>query len=379
MTIRLARDEEPAAPSAATVGYSLKGHKLLMLVPAPFLPPPEYLEHLSRRFPGLEIFTHAREWADGSAPVPSADGGWRWEDITILITGSALPDKEQAVKLQYVQLLSAGANHILKHPLFAETDITFCTANGVHGPQISEWIVGTLLSFEHHLPPLWDQQKESLWDRKDAYQKVTDSVGRRLGVLGYGSIGRQTARLCKALGMDVHAYTLHPRNTAESRRDTSYAPPGTGDPEGLFPSKWFSGGSKEDLHQFLSSGLDVLVISTPLTDKTTHLLGAEEFEILSQRGTFVSNIARGPIIDTDALLDALDTGKIRGAALDVTDPEPLPKDHALWKAKNVMITPHVSAASSSYGKRILSILDGNLERLSQGKTLMNRVSRKDGY
>lgn len=209
MTIRLARDEEPAAPSAATVGYSLKGHKLLMLVPAPFLPPPEYLEHLSRRFPGLEIFTHAREWADGSAPVPSADGGWRWEDITILITGSALPDKEQAVKLQYVQLLSAGANHILKHPLFAETDITFCTANGVHGPQISEWIVGTLLSFEHHcqfffrlclgdpclpgkkslitdtnailtVPPLWDQQKESLWDRKDAYQKVTDSVGRRL-------------------------------------------------------------------------------------------------------------------------------------------------------------------------------------------------------
>lgn len=191
------------------------------------------------------------------------------------------------------------------------------------------------------------------------------------------------ARLSKALGMDVHAYTLHPRETPESRRDDTYAPPGTGDPDGAFPSRWFSGGSREDLHRFLSSGLDLLVVAAPLTSKTTHLLGADELNLLGEGGrrgkTFVSNIARGQVIDTDALIAALEEGVIRGAALDVTDPEPLPKGHPLWKAKNVLITPHVSGSSTKLGPRILSILDMNLGRLNEGRPLANRVNRKEGY
>lgn len=379
MTLKSYDTPLPDAGADSTLGTGLKGHKLLMLVPPPFAPSAEYLAQLKEKYPDLEVFVHSTTWADKTTPTPSEESGWRWEDITILVTGSALPDKEKAVKLQYVQLLSAGANHILKNPLFAETDVAFCTANGVHGPQISEWIVGTLLSFEHHFPKLWDEQKKCSWEHTAEYQNVTDSVARRIGILGYGSIGRQTAKVCKAMGMDVHAYTLHPRETAKSRRDASYAPPGTGDPEGIFPSRWFSGGSKEDLHSFLASDLDVLVISTPLTDKTTHLIGAEELEILSRRRTFISNIARGPILDTDALVHALETGGIRGAALDVTDPEPLPKDHALWRTKNVIITPHISAASLAYGKRVLDILGLNLNKLSKGGDLINHVSRERGY
>jgi phosphoglycerate dehydrogenase-like enzyme len=180
--------------------------------------------------------------------------------------------------------------------------------------------------------------------------------------------------------MSVHAFTLHPRNSPESKRDESYHPPGLGDPEGNLPSKWYAGSTTAELHEFLSSGLDLLVVSLPLTDKTRHLIGLAELELLGKnRRTFISNIARGAIINTDALIKALNSDVIRGAALDVTDPEPLPQDHELWKAKNIIITPHVSGASTQYSTRVLAILGINLERLSRDQELMNRVSRKDGY
>jgi phosphoglycerate dehydrogenase-like enzyme len=183
------------------------------------------------------------------------------------------------------------------------------------------------------------------------------------------------------MGMKVHAYTLHPRPTPESRRDESWTPEGLGDPEGVLPSKWFSGETTERLHEFLASGLDLLLISTPLTDNTRHLISAPEFKVLAaqKRTTLVSNIGRGPIIHTDDLISALNEGLIGGAALDVTDPEPLPADHPLWKTKNVIITPHISGASVAYNQRVLAILEYNLKRFSEGKELTNRVNRKEGY
>jgi phosphoglycerate dehydrogenase-like enzyme len=199
------------------------------------------------------------------------------------------------------------------------------------------------------------------------------------GILGYGAIGRQTARVATALGMTVHAYTLHARPTPESRRDDTYTPPGLGDPDGKFPAKWFSGGSRPELHAFLGSGLDLLVVSTPLTEKTTHLISKAEFEVLGGRKTFVTNISRGAVVATDDLVDALNAGLIKGAALDVTDPEPLPEGHALWKAKNVIITPHVSGGSTAYAERVFAILGYNLDRFSKGKPLTNRINRREGY
>lgn len=187
------------------------------------------------------------------------------------------------------------------------------------------------------------------------------------------------ARVAAALGMDVHAYTLHPRPTPESRRDPGYTPLGTGDPDGVFPSKWYSGSSTEELHAFLSSGLDLLVIAAPLTNDTKHLIAAPELRILSERKTFISNVGRGPIIETNDLIAALNQGLIRGAALDVTDPEPLPDGHPLWSAKNIIITPHISGASTSNRTRAQAILETNLNRLSEGKALINEVSRKEGY
>lgn len=200
------------------------------------------------------------------------------------------------------------------------------------------------------------------------------------GILGYGSVGRQCAVLGRALGMDVHAYTLHERPTPESRRDDSFTEKGLGDPAGEVPSRWFHG--QEQLDDFLK-GLDILVIVLPLTAKTHGMIGKRELEMLGgRRGgrkAFVSNVGRGPIVKTDDLIDALNDGVIGGAALDVTDPEPLPADHALWRARNVVITPHVSGNSTHYNERVLKILLENMGRRSRGQEMMNQVNRALGY
>ncbi|KAI6090286.1 hypothetical protein F4821DRAFT_228992 [Hypoxylon rubiginosum] len=354
----------------------LKGHKLLLIVP--WDPPAGYIDGLHKSFPGLEV-VHSNwdTWKESSLPSDVADEDWK--TVTILLTGPKFPTKEAASNLQLVQLQSAGANYVLDNPLFKDTDIAFCTANGVHGPQIAEWIICTFLAFQHNIPRFLDNIKEHKWERSWDDSDTQDAVHQRVGILGYGSIGRQVARVAKALGMDVYAYTNRPRPTPESRRDDSFVVPGLGDPEGLLPSKWFSGTKPEEIHDFLSADLDLLVLALPLTPQTRGMIAAPQFKILEGKKTYVTNIGRGPVINTDDLITALNEGWIRGAALDVTDPEPLPKGHPLWDAKNIIITPHVSGNSTSYNQRLLSILDINLHRLSEGKEFMNRVSRKRGY
>jgi len=211
-------------------------------------------------------------------------------------------------------------------------------------------------------------------------------------VLGYGSIGRQVARVGKAMGMDVIAYTASPRTTPESKHDKGFIVPGTGDPDGSIPSAWYSGLDKKSLHNFLAQDIDHLLVSVPLTKQTTHFLAAAEFEILSKRNAFISNISRGQILQQSDLIDSLRKyksndpldggdggGGLRGAALDVTDPEPLPKDDPLWDAPNCIITPHISGLGAAYVDRAFQVLEVNLDRRENGERMINVVDRKRGY
>jgi phosphoglycerate dehydrogenase-like enzyme len=179
--------------------------------------------------------------------------------------------------------------------------------------------------------------------------------------------------------MDVIVYTMREKPTPESKKDDSYNVPNTGDPDGLIPSAWYSGTSKESLNHFLAQDLDLLVICLPLTSSTTNLIAKEQFQILAKKKTFISNIARGPIINTTDFMEALENGLIRGAAVDVTDPEPLPKEHPLWKSPNIFISPHVSWHSSGHRERLLGVLELNLGRLSEGKEFVNLVDKELGF
>ncbi|KAK5109799.1 hypothetical protein LTR62_006532 [Meristemomyces frigidus] len=357
-------------------GGPAKEHLLILL---PGAEPKEILSALRKRFPHIEI-TYL-----SASPSPSIPDK-AWNDVTILYTLFTFPPSlSLCPHLRVVQLASAGSNQIQSHPIYTSSDIIITTASGIHGPQIAEWCIMTALVQSHEYNKLHDFQKEHRWGKKEAgsdFMHVRDMVGRRLGVLGYGSIGRQVGRVGKALGMDVIAYTATPKDSAEKKKDQGFIVPGTGDAEGVVPSAWYSGLDKASLRHFLKQEIDWLVVSVPLTKETRHFLSMDEFKALSQDGTrpvFVQNIARGPILDQPALIRALKDGTVAGAALDVTDPEPLPEDSELWDMENVIVTPHVSAAGVAYEERAFRLFEVNLERLGKGEGLLNVVRRERGY
>ena len=306
----------------------------------------------------------------------------------------------------FIHIVSAGTDHFWTKPIYKDSHIPITTSSGIHGPMIAEWVMMTSLVASHRYNLLHQWQMNQTWDGDDpkggsgkgkgkaVFHSVTDQVGQRLGILGYGSIGRHVARITQAMGMDVIVLTASPRPTPQSRKDAGFIVPGTGDPDGSIPSAWYSGTDKESLHHFLGQDIDHLLVSVPLTTATRGLLGRDEFAILAKRNAFVSNIARGEIIVQDDLIDALRTYEtdattaveegrprkgLRGAALDVTTPEPLPKGHPLWEAPNCIITPHMSGVSKEYNVRAFQVLEANLHRRKKGRELLNVIDRKTGY
>ncbi|EKD12152.1 uncharacterized protein L3040_003357 [Drepanopeziza brunnea f. sp. 'multigermtubi'] len=340
------------------------------------------ISSIRSKHPQVQIEYQNIAFVPGFAPNLDSVPEETWRKTTILVTLASFPSSIKLIpNLKLIHLFSAGANHLAETPIWKETDIPFTNSSGVHGPQIAEWVLLQILSHTHQQKTLLQWQKEHKWGPHSGLNFVQDGVGQRLGVLGYGAIGRQTARIAKALGLDVIAYTASPRPTPDSKRDRGYTVPGTGDVDGLIPSRWYSGLDKASLHNFLGQDIDILLVSVPLTKETTHFLGKEEFALL--KGAFVVNIARGAVLQQDDLIAALkikpEDGGLRGAALDVTDPEPLPRDSELWDLENVAITPHISGLGTMYLDRSFEILEMNLTRIENGEKLLNEVDKKKGY
>jgi phosphoglycerate dehydrogenase-like enzyme len=345
----------------------------ILLVFLPTDPDADWIAKIESKYPGIKV-----RWSVRATPEELILDPAVWEGVTMFVTMRPHP-AELMKSVRYVQLSSAGADRWLNpvHPKYQDPNTIFCTGNGTHPPQIAEWVIGTYLMMSHRMLDYYASQKEAVW-RRTLYD-IEDAPGKRIGILGYGAIGRQVARVAAAMGMEVYAYTRSERATPESRRDDSYCVPGTGDPDGLIPARWFHGASKEDVNTFLAQDLDVLVIGLPLTDATRKVIGREQLQILARKKAFLSNIARGPIVDTDALIKALNEGWLWGAALDVTDPEPLPDGHPLWTTPNVIVTPHVSWQTPYYWKRVLNIVEINLEKLATGQLLINVMDREHHY
>lgn len=362
-----------------------------LVLALPYREPVAILDRLRKNHPQFKItyrqITHSKSPFIVDTEIPKE----LFHDATILATASVLPESpEDCPDLKLIQFFSAGIDHIVNSPIYKSTSIPLATASGIHGPTIAEWVLLTALVHSRKYDILHAFQTEHNWSHysnDSPLNRIRDRVGRRLGVLGYGSIGRQVARVAKAMGMDVIAYTAHPRPTPESKKDKGFIVPGTGDPDGSIPTAWFSGLDKASLHDFLAQDIDHLLISVPITPDTKHFLAAPEFAILGQRNAFISNIARGQILQQDDLIAALEQGArnngkdggLGGAALDVADPEPLPKDHPLWDAPNCIVTPHISGLSTEYRDRSFQVLETNLKLWEEGKELINVVNRKSGY
>lgn len=272
--------------------------QLLLIVPEP--EPKEIVDKLRDKFPQIEILFYQVTFTFDLDKIASQLPPNVWDNATLLCTFSAFPKKlSQAPKLEFVQLLSAGSNQIQNNPIYTDSEIPIAVTTGIHGPQIAEWVIMTALVQSHDYKRLYECQKKHVWGRdmeNDAYNSVRDRAGLRLGVLGYGSIGRQVGRLAKAMGMTVLAYTASKKDTPEKKKDKGFIVPGTGDADGEIPEEWFSGLDKESLHHFLRQDVDWLVVAVPLTKETTHFLSTEEFVALSQEGKkapYVTNIARG--------------------------------------------------------------------------------------
>jgi phosphoglycerate dehydrogenase-like enzyme len=246
--------------------------------------------------------------------------------------------------------------------------IRACNARGVVETAIAEWNVAMMVNLTRDLRGMIRNQEHGVWERADRFQR--ELRGSIVGLWGYGGIGRETARLAKALGLVVHAFARRPIG----KRELVYAVPGTGDPDGTLPDRVFRPGEER---AFLA-GLDFLVIAVPLTSRTRGLVGREELQALKKTACLL-NPARGAIVDEAALLAALREGWIAGAALDTHHAFPVPADHPFWRFPNVIMTPHVSGSAGGqfYLPRIWDLSVQNVQRHLAGEPLLNELTREE--
>lgn len=257
-------------------------------------------------------------------------------------------------KLQWLQTNSAGVEGYIKPGVLAENTL-LTNATGAYGLAISEHMLGMLLELFKKLELYRDAQKEGSWKSLGAVRAV---YGSTVLVLGMGDIGGEFGKRCKALGAKVIGVRRSPRQKPDYADEVHVM---------------------EDLDQLLPQA-DVVAITLPGTEATRGLMNRERLSKM-KKGAVLLNVGRGYIVDTDALCDALESGHLSGAGVDVTDPEPLPADHPLWKVPTAVVTPHVSGHYHlrQTHERIVNIFAENLERFRKGEALRNQVDFATGY
>ena len=263
---------------------------------------------------------------------------------------------DAAPKLVWVQVYWAGVEGCLANEVMGSGQVLLTNMQKMSSPTIGEHAIALMLSLTRGLTGLAKHMEDGEWRRADVRQSDVYSVdGKTVLVAGLGGIGKQVARRAKALGMRVVAT----RNS--SRQGPAYVD--------------YVGLSDELLA--LAREADVVVNALPLTEATAGLFDATFFATVKP-GSYFINVGRGGTVVTDALRAALDSGRIAGAGLDVTDPEPLPADHPLWQMSNVIITPHVASVGGSRRWHAMLVRE-NLRRYLAGEALLNVVDPERGY
>lgn len=321
----------------------------------------ELLERLRRVSPRLRV----RREDPASADYARAD---------ILYSGMPPRDLARAPGLKWVQLHMAGVDALRGHPIYTQSAIPLTTTSGVHAGTIAEYAVTALLALAHRVPRMVEWQRRGGWPPDEQRWPLfvpTEIRGATLGIIGYGSIGRELARIAKtAFAMKVLAGKRDPSR----HKDADYCPPGTGDPDGVFPDEWLGLDRLPDL----LARSDVVVMCAPLTPESRHMIGARELGLMKPTAYFI-NVGRGATVDESALARALADRRLAGAAVDVFAEEPPAAGHPLYSLDNAIVSPHVSGFLASYDAQCTELFAENLRRYLEGAPLVNLVDRARGY
>jgi Phosphoglycerate dehydrogenase and related dehydrogenases len=315
------------------------------------------------------------EWC--AKPMLAAAIGERWPQMRVvhLPNYDALPQElpdthifvgaslraEQfayAKSLQWIHSTAAGVSQLM-YPELRGSGVIVTNPSGIFSRPMAEHTMGMILALVRNFPDSVRFQDAAKWSQQDLWnrpQHLTEIDGSVLLIIGYGSIGRELAKRAQAFGVRVWGVTR------SGKGDTAHA-------EKILPAA--------ELHEALPQA-DSVVIAAPDTPETKHLMGAEQIARLKY-GARLINIGRGSLLDEAALIAALQSGQLSGAALDVTSVEPLPADSPLWKAPNLFITPHTSGVSDRLWQRQTELLLHLLEEWFAGKELSNRVDPSRGY
>jgi len=309
--------------------------------------PAEGVERLRAQFPDV-TFVHATDEDTRSLGLADCDVAYTW-----ILSASEVA---VAPKLQWVHTSAVAVETLALPQLFAR-GVVVSNSRGVQAAPIAEHVFAVLLALAKQLPFVLEQQRDRRWAQNDLIGARLPWLlrGRTLGLIGVGTIGSKVALLADSFGMHVVAL--------RRRRD--------GEQVGGVHE------TVEDLDALLAR-VDALVIAAPLTPETTNMIGAPQLARM-KRGALVINVGRARILDHAALVDALRSGQLGGASLDVFLQEPLSSDDPLWTAPNVILTPHTSGFRQGHWDEVIDLFADNLQRFRHGQPIRFRVDPTLGY
>ena len=299
----------------------------------------DYKKTLGPKFPEVVIHAAAKEEEVGKF-IEQTD-----VLLTIRISDGLI---KKASELKWIHALTTGVDYIVNLPSLRK-EVIITSTRGIHGPQVSEMAFLLMLALNRNFSQVVRNQDKGIWERwpgKLLWKK-------KVGILGIGVIGEEIARKCKAFGMEVFGIDIVKKEVESI--DFFYGP--------------------EDIIK-VAKEVDYFIIMVPFTPQTEKMVGPEVLSAMKPTA-FLINVGRGEIVDEEALISVLKSGKIAGAGLDTYWQEPLPKDHPFWGMENVIVSPHVAGMSDVYVEQAVTVFEENLRRFLKGekRDLINLIER----
>ena len=325
--------------------------KLTICVWHPFSewrPPASLAEAIGRRWPAMRV-VHLPDYDQLPQELPDTD----------IFVGYSLRAGQlaRAGRLKWIHSTAAGVAQLV-YPELRDSGITVTNPRGLLSVPMAEHTLGLLIALARSFPDAVRYQDRGHWSQQDLWDHypLTELSGKLLLIVGFGSIGQEVARRARAFDMRVWGVSRSGRG-------------GTPLAEKIVPVA--------RLCEVLPAA-DYVVISAPETSETRHLFGGQEISLLKPSACLI-NVSRGSLLDQAALINALQQNKLAGAALDVTDPEPLPANHPLWKHPHAIVTPHTAGGSPRRAQRVIDTFCENLRRMRTGEPLIALIDKQKGY